>query len=97
MAKIYLRNGKIEGLHTDLLPLTQLGQVEVKRASTVEFEADVQKWVVRLPSGEKLFASPSREQALAWERSYFEERLRKGFRPFREVVPCLSAQSAGKN
>lgn len=97
MAKLYLRNGLIEGLHADILPLTQMGQVEVKRASTVEFEADIQEWVVRLPSGEKLFASPSRDKALEWERSYFDAALGKGLKPFGEVVPCLSAQSAGKN
>jgi hypothetical protein len=79
--KIFLRpDGAVEGLYSDLIPLQELGQLNVKRATHVEFDNDSQKWVVSLPSGEELYSADSREKALEWEKAYCEKKLIAGHR-----------------
>lgn len=81
MAKIFIRpDGTIEGLHTDLIPLQELGCLEIARATNVEFDGIRQKWIVTLPDGKELFSHPSRTEALKWERTYCEACLYDGFR-----------------
>lgn len=77
-------NGTIEGINPDGFPLQVLGEMGVQRASTLEFDNKRQKWIVRLPDGTEKFAHPVRAKALAWERKYFEELLRKPQRGTKE-------------
>jgi hypothetical protein len=57
-------------LWTEVLPLHELGRLEIQRASTVEFNVAEQTWEVRLASepGVVAFSHPSRETCLNWER-----------------------------
>jgi hypothetical protein len=66
-------NGRATTLYTDKLPLRELGQLSVQRASLIEFNDSTQEWEVfflpiphskiRIPN----FSHPSREACLAWE------------------------------
>lgn len=81
MAKIFIRpDGVIEGLHTDMIPLQELGHLNVVRATNVEFDGVRQEWIVTLPDGTEIFSHLSREKALDWERIYCEACLYDGFR-----------------
>ncbi|HQA60376.1 MAG TPA: hypothetical protein PK768_05080 [Tepidanaerobacteraceae bacterium] len=81
MAKIFVRpDGRIEGLYTDTVPLKDLGHLNVRRATHVEFCEKRQEWVVTLPDGTEVHHDPSREKALEWERTYCEKKLLEGYR-----------------
>jgi hypothetical protein len=81
MAKLFFRpDGIIEGLYTDTVNLQQLGKLHVTRATHVEFNETMQKWVVSLPDGEEVFMHTSREVALQWEKKYCESSLLSGYR-----------------
>jgi hypothetical protein len=58
--------GVILTLWTDLIDLRLLGDCEVERASTIDFDHATQKWVVRVEHSE-LFTHESREVCLQWE------------------------------
>lgn len=64
-------DGTAHGLYTEAISLCTLGRLSIQRASTIEFDDDAQKWVVRSPAGKKLYQSPSRQQCLDWEREHF--------------------------
>lgn len=82
MAKLFIRpDGNVEGLYTDIVPLGTLGNLNVRRATFVEFSILRQEWLVTLPEGDEIFASPNRQIALDWERKYCEGLLEEGFRP----------------
>jgi hypothetical protein len=81
MAKIVIRpDGTVEGLYTDMIPLQALGNLNVSRATNVEFDSNRQEWAVTLPNGEEIAHRPSREAALVFERAYCENHLLNGFR-----------------
>jgi len=63
-------DGTARCLWTDLVPLHELGRLEVQRASTVEFNSVTELWEVRLASDTETvaFSNPSRETCLNWER-----------------------------
>ena len=67
-------DGTAEGLYTEAISLCALGRLSVQRASTIEFDDAIQKWVVRSPEGAELYQSPSRQQCLDWEREFFNNR-----------------------
>jgi len=59
-------------LHDDTARLETLGQVDVERASHVEFCNDMQKWYVQSAKTlEILDYFDDRQKALAWEREYY--------------------------
>ena len=64
-------DGTARSLWTEALPLRELGQLEIQRASTVEFNAATQQWEARLTSNPEAaaFSHPSRETCLQWERN----------------------------
>jgi hypothetical protein len=69
-------SGDVRCLHTDAIDLRKLGRLEVERASNVEFNDKAQSWEVSLPDGTLLQGGfARRDEALAWEREYFEARL----------------------
>lgn len=67
-------DGTAQGLYTEAIPLHELGRLCVRRASTIEFDDAIQKWVVRSPEGAELYQSPSRQQCLDWEREFYNNR-----------------------
>jgi len=63
-------------LHTELLPLADIGRLEVQRASMVEFNQRVQKWEVTLTGHQSpCFSATSRARCLDWERSELQQGL----------------------
>jgi hypothetical protein len=81
-------DGSVQGLWTDEIQWAELGVLQVRRASRVEFDERKQCWTVceAEPRGwrgwlERLFHGPSshilhrattRAAALAWEHEYFQ-------------------------
>lgn len=78
MIKIFLRDGIITGLHDETIPLMSLGTLSIKRASTIEFDAIRQKWVVALPNGEEIFSHSLRKECLNFEKQFFENLMTSG-------------------
>jgi hypothetical protein len=70
-------DGTARGLWTEIVPLQELGRLDIQRASTVEFQPSTQKWEVRLASKPDAvaFSHPSRETCLEWERTTFNALL----------------------
>jgi hypothetical protein len=66
--------GRICGLWSDDVPLTELGVVQVWRASHVEFDVRLQRWCVKYAggNGDILYHSMTRAGALAWEHRHFQ-------------------------
>ena len=56
-------DGTARCLWTEAVPLRELGQLAIQRASTIEFNPSIQQWEVRLTSnpGAVAFSHPSRE------------------------------------
>jgi hypothetical protein len=72
-------NGTATGLWGEDIPLGGLGELSVRRASTIEFNDISQEWEVRLidPTtqlpGEVMFSNASRQACITWEHKYFED------------------------
>jgi len=64
-------DGTARGLWTEIVPLQELGRLDIERASTVEFQPSTQKWEVRLASRPDTvaFSHSSRQTCLEWERN----------------------------
>ncbi len=61
-------DGTITALHTDALPLESLGQLTIKRASTIEFNNTSQLWEVTLGSENMpRYWNRSRTACIEWE------------------------------
>ena len=61
--------GHIGCLYCELVDLRVLGRLSVVRATEVAFDPEEQRWEVRsADSSRLLFAHPSREACLRWER-----------------------------
>jgi len=63
--------GKIQGLYTELLDLTQLGRLTLRRASRIEFNHRRQRWQVLNQQRKRLFSASSRQACLDWEQQHF--------------------------
>ena len=64
--------GEVIGLYTELIPLTALGHVTTKRATSVEFNETIQEWQVKeVGCGAIYYSHPSRQRCLEWERATF--------------------------
>ena len=74
-ALIFTSDGLGHGLHTERIDLGRIGDLQITRASQVEFDNHAGLWRVLLPPGQQpLFSHPSREVCLDWERAYLQER-----------------------
>ena len=70
-------DGSAACLWTEAIPLAALGTLTIKRASTIEFNAERQQWEVRLADNPRFvcFAHESRDACLAWEVETINDRL----------------------
>lgn len=69
-------DGTARCLWTEEMPLHEIGRLEIKRASTVEFNPDSQQWEVRLMGSKGIdFSHPSRAVCIAWEVETLNKRL----------------------
>ena len=61
-------DGTTQCLWTEVLPLHELGQLEITRASHIEFNNADQKWEVIDRKGRVRFIAKSRSACLEWEQ-----------------------------
>ena len=66
-------DGTGAGLYTEVIDLQQIGRLDMSRASHIEFNSESQQWEVYDFTGHWLFADPSREACLHWERRHFNQ------------------------
>lgn len=75
-------DGAIEGLYDDDLRLDELGRLEIRRASSVEFDDATGEWVATTPSGQIIARDRSRAACIRKEIEFFQAAFRRGFRVF---------------
>ena len=61
-------DGTAQCLWTEVLPLHELGRLEISRATNIEFNNTTQKWEVKDRGGKVRFFSKSRSACLEWEQ-----------------------------
>jgi hypothetical protein len=61
-------DGTAQCLWTEVLPLHELGRLEIHRASNIEFNNTTQQWEVKDPRGRVRFFARSRTACLEWEQ-----------------------------
>ena len=71
---VFKPDGTCVGLYTEMIGLTQLGRLRVKRVSNIVFDDEKQAWRVRDKRGFPLFTAPTRRQCLEWEGMYFDSK-----------------------
>jgi hypothetical protein len=65
--------GTVHCLWTEVVPLHELGWLEIQRASTVEFNPVRQRWEVHSRTDRLLYSHRSRAACLAWEHNFFNQ------------------------
>ncbi len=66
-----LPDGTVQGLYTEAIDLTIVGQLRIARASTIEFDNPVQLWRVFDRRGRCIHSAVSRTECLGWEQEFF--------------------------
>ena len=61
-------DGTAQCLWTEVLPLHELGRLEIHRASNIEFNNATQHWEVKDRRGKVRFIAKSRVACLEWEQ-----------------------------
>jgi hypothetical protein len=64
-------DGTVHGLYTEVIDLASLGSLQIKRASSIEFDNPLQVWRV-FNRGRCLYCAPSRQACLEWERKHLD-------------------------
>ena len=64
-------NGVGSCLYSELIDLQSIGSLEIKRATTIDFNNQSQFWEVKDRRGSVLYFSRSRTACLAWEQQDF--------------------------
>jgi hypothetical protein len=80
MNKIYIDGeGNAKALHFSFLDRVKnkLGKVKITRASEVEFDNNIQKWVAKIYQNGASFYSSNREDVLEMEKKEINHLLRK--------------------
>ena len=70
-----IAKGTVSAVYSDLLPKLNLGNMEIKRASNVEFNTDKQEWEAHTPENELIAHGPFRDQVIKDEVKVIEARL----------------------
>jgi hypothetical protein len=60
-------DGTAQCLWTEVLPLHELGRLEITRATNIEFNNTTQHWEVKDSKGKVRFIARSRSGCLEWE------------------------------
>jgi hypothetical protein len=63
-------NGTCSCLYTELIDLKAIGRLEVRRATTIEFNNATQHWEVKGTRDRLLYFSRSRQECLEWEQQH---------------------------
>lgn len=63
----FSEDGTARCLWTDAFPLHEIGQLEISRATNIEFNNDRQMWEVKDRDGVVRFSDKSRSACLEWE------------------------------
>ena len=71
---VFKPDGSCVGLYTEVIDLTSLGTLRVKRASRIEFDDEKQVWRVKVRKGFPLFTALTRRECLEWEKGYFSRK-----------------------
>jgi hypothetical protein len=66
-----LPDGTVQGLYTEAIDLTLVGQLRIARASTIEFDNPAQLWRVFDRRGRCIHSAVSRTECLEWEQEFF--------------------------
>ena len=74
---VFLPDGRGLALYTELIGLSTLGSLYIKRLSRIEFDDELQAWRVKDTRGFALFTAPTRQQCLDWECEYFDSQLER--------------------
>jgi hypothetical protein len=61
-------DGSAQCLWTDAISLHDLGRLQIRRATNIEFNNATQKWEVRDRKGRVRFIAKSRSACLEWEQ-----------------------------
>jgi len=68
--------GNITALHSDLIPLPELGRMTTRRVSDIRWSDPRQVWeVFGLAEGRVLFSDRDRSVCLSWEVEYFNGKI----------------------
>ena len=65
-----LPDGTVKGIYTERIDLGALGPLQIRRATSIEFDNRLQAWRVFDPYGDCMYCSPSRQVCLDWERQH---------------------------
>ena len=65
-------DGTAHCLWTEVLPLHELGRLQITRASNIEFNNAAQQWEVQDQKGRVRFIAGSRSACLEWEQLNLE-------------------------
>ncbi len=68
-------DGTARCLWTEVVPLHELGRLDIQRACSIEFDNQAQAWRVFDAMGDCLYCSPSRQTCLAWEQKHLNRVL----------------------
>jgi hypothetical protein len=73
-------DGAGQAVYTEALPLSELGQLSMRRASSVEYNENSQQWQVRFADdhSEVAFSHESRRACIEWEIATLNNRLIHG-------------------
>jgi hypothetical protein len=64
----FTRDGTAQCLWTEVLPLHELGRLEIHRVTNIEFNNATQHWEVKDQKGKIRFFARSRSACLEWEQ-----------------------------
>ena len=64
-------DGTVQGLYTEAIDLSVLGNLHIQRATRIEFDNEAQVWCVFNAYGQCLHSNSSRQECLRWEEQHF--------------------------
>jgi len=74
---LIIKDNTIECVYSDNLPLSELGDLKVNRASSVEFNNETKMWNVIIKN-KVLYSNKNRNESIEWEIEYLQNYLKEG-------------------